>query len=96
VRGEGRSADNIFEAAEAGDLGGGDVDMGTVDADAELAGFGKVEFFGGAGIVAIVDIGVVQGPEVRGDGLQCADVDERALGIEDDDLPEEGFYRGGR
>jgi hypothetical protein len=74
-------------------LRGGDHHAFAVHADAEVAGFDEVEVFGGAGIIGIVDVGVGEQVVVGEDLGEGTEVDERALGVEDDDLAEE-FVEG--
>ena len=85
------SVDDVAEEADAGDLVAHDQDDAAVDADAQVAGFDEVQVFGGAGVIGIVDVGIGEEEGAGGGLLEGADVDEGALGVEDDDVPEEGF-----
>ena len=86
---------DVREEAEAGDLGEGDEDFLSVHADAQVAGFDEIQILGGAGIVGIMDICFGQDEVGIGHLMKGADIDERALGIESDDLPEEFLKRVG-
>jgi hypothetical protein len=86
-----RLIDDIAEETDAGDLMAHDQDDAAVGADAEVAGFDEVEVFGGAGVVGIVDIGIDEEEGGGGGLLEGADVDEGALGVEDNYLSEKEF-----
>ena len=84
------SVDHVREEAGAGDLGAHDQDEAAVGADAQVASFHEIEVLGGAGVVGVVDVGIAEEESVGGDLEEGADVDQRALGVQDDNLVEEG------